>query len=44
MAPRVETCSWLTYYFYKFVLLTVVNPLIIIRQHDGVHTAKIIVL
>jgi len=37
----VETCSWLTYYFYKVVFLTAVNLLLFILQHKGIHKVKI---
>jgi hypothetical protein len=37
----VETCSWLTYYFYKVVFLTAVNLLLFILQHNAMYKAKI---
>jgi hypothetical protein len=41
MTPRVETCSWLTYYFYKVVFLMVVNLLLFILQHNRLQKANV---
>jgi len=38
----VETCSWLTYWFYKVVFLTVVSLFLFNLQHNGMHKIKLI--
>jgi len=38
----VETCSWLTYCFYKVVCLTVVSLFLFNLQHNGMHKIKAI--
>jgi len=39
----VETCSWLTHYFYKVVFLTVVNLPLFLLQHNGMPNVKILI-
>jgi len=40
----VETCSWLTDYFYKVVFLTVVSLFLFNLQHNGMHKIKVILI
>jgi hypothetical protein len=35
-----KLASWLTRYFHKSVFLMVVNPLLFIRRHEGMHKVK----